>query len=288
MAEVADIIPGVLGRPVRHNDVGRSVRIDGADFFDVLAEDAVFEYVISVPGYPRRVVGRETVAGLYSGYGNSMVLHSSDELAVHHDREASVVVLEYAVHGRAVKSGRACDNRFVSVITIADHKITHWRAVPERTLDANSASQRLKSLCSLAPMKGASRRCAGGHGPTGDARRAFEHPDRDFGRRALQSVRQLPLVWAAAQLAPHCRRFPTSECALQVAMQHVLKVSDQLPTDRLHLIPKARRAEAERGEEARERLFVFDRQVPDGGGIDYESPEDWSGCCLEVVQPPFR
>ena len=27
-------------------------------FFDLLAEDAVFEYVITVPGYPRRVEGR--------------------------------------------------------------------------------------------------------------------------------------------------------------------------------------------------------------------------------------
>lgn len=35
--------------------------VDGEDFFDTLAEDAVFEYVISVPGYPRHVVGREAV-----------------------------------------------------------------------------------------------------------------------------------------------------------------------------------------------------------------------------------
>src|SRR5579862_6958487 len=91
--------------------------VDGDHFFDTLAEDAVFEYVISVPGYPRRVVGREAVAELYRGYGNTMVLHGSDELAVHRDREASVVVLEYAVHGRAVRTGRAYDNYFVSVIT---------------------------------------------------------------------------------------------------------------------------------------------------------------------------
>ena len=41
---------------------GLSGLVDGEDFFDTLAEDAVFEYVISVPGYPRRVVGREAVA----------------------------------------------------------------------------------------------------------------------------------------------------------------------------------------------------------------------------------
>ncbi len=90
-------------------------------------DDAVFEYVISVPGYPRRVEGREAVAELYRGYGDTMVLHGSDELAVHRDREASVVVLEYAVHGRAVSTGQAYDNHFVSVITIRDRKVTHWR-----------------------------------------------------------------------------------------------------------------------------------------------------------------
>ncbi|WP_406101280.1 nuclear transport factor 2 family protein [Streptomyces sp. NBC_01003] len=106
---------------------GLSGLVEGADFFDTLAEEVVFEYVVSVPGYPRSVVGREAVAELYRGYGETMVLHSSDELAVHRDREASVVVLEYAVHGLAVSTGRAYDNRFVSVITINDRKITHWR-----------------------------------------------------------------------------------------------------------------------------------------------------------------
>ena len=108
-------------------DEGLSGLVEGEDFFDTLAEDAVFEYVISVPGYPRRIVGREAVAELYSGYGETMVLHGSDELAVHRDPEASVVVLEYTVHGRAVRTGRAYDNHFVSVITITDRKITHWR-----------------------------------------------------------------------------------------------------------------------------------------------------------------
>ena len=32
--------------------------VDGEHFFDLLAEDVVFEYVITVPGYPRRVAGR--------------------------------------------------------------------------------------------------------------------------------------------------------------------------------------------------------------------------------------
>ena len=101
--------------------------VDGEHFFDLLAEDVVIEYVVTVPGYPRRVQGRRAVAELYRGYGEFMVLHGADELAVHHDPAASVVVLEYAVHGRAVHTGHAYDNHFVSVITIKDRQVTHWR-----------------------------------------------------------------------------------------------------------------------------------------------------------------
>jgi ketosteroid isomerase-like protein len=101
--------------------------VDGEHFFDLLAENAVFEFVISVPSYPRRVVGRQAVADLYRGYGDVMVLHSADGLAVHRDPETSVVVLEYAVHGRAVHTGRPYNNHFVSVITVKDRRVTHWR-----------------------------------------------------------------------------------------------------------------------------------------------------------------
>ncbi|WP_329253358.1 hypothetical protein OG223_26230 [Streptomyces sp. NBC_01478] len=101
--------------------------VDGDHFFDLPAEDVVVEYVVSVPGYPRRVRGREAVADLYRGYGDVMILHSADEPAVHRDPGTSVVVLEYAVHGHAVGTGRAHDNHFVSVITVKNREVAHWR-----------------------------------------------------------------------------------------------------------------------------------------------------------------
>src|ERR1700683_3350989 len=80
--------------------------VDGHHFFELLDEDVIVDYVVSVPGYPRRVVGREGVADLYRNYGaTGIVLHSADELAVHWDREASVAVLEYAAHGRVIRTG---------------------------------------------------------------------------------------------------------------------------------------------------------------------------------------
>lgn len=101
--------------------------VDGEDYYDLLAEDVVFEYVITVPGYPRRIEGRQGIVDLYNDYGDYVKLHSADNLRVHRAPETSVVVLEYEVHGTSVRTGRPYDNRFVSVVTIKDRKVTHWR-----------------------------------------------------------------------------------------------------------------------------------------------------------------
>ena len=101
--------------------------VDGEDFFDLLADDVVVEFVISVPGYPARVEGRQSVIDLYAGYDSFMKVHSADDLRVHRDPEASVVVLEYEVHGESVQTGRPYDNRFVSIVTIRDGKVAWWR-----------------------------------------------------------------------------------------------------------------------------------------------------------------
>jgi uncharacterized protein len=100
--------------------------VDGEDYFDLLAEDVVFEYVISVPGYPRRVEGRQGIVDLYRGYGDYIDLRSADNLRVHRDRETPVVVLEYEVHGKSVQTGRPYDNRFVSIVTVNVFNAVGW------------------------------------------------------------------------------------------------------------------------------------------------------------------
>jgi ketosteroid isomerase-like protein len=87
----------------------------------------VFEYVISVPGYPRRLQGRQSIIDLYSGYDDYTTVHSADDLRVYRDPEASAVVLECEVHGESVQTGRPYNNRFVSIITVKSQKVAHWR-----------------------------------------------------------------------------------------------------------------------------------------------------------------
>jgi uncharacterized protein len=100
---------------------------DGEHFFDLLADDVVFDYVITVPSYPRHVVGRAAVAELYRPYGEAFVLDRCFDLAVHRDRETGVVVLEYASEGQVLATGAAYTNRYISVLTITDRKVTRWR-----------------------------------------------------------------------------------------------------------------------------------------------------------------
>ncbi len=48
--------------------------VDGDHFFDLLADDVVFDFVITVPDYPRHVVGRDNLIELYRGYGSTFFL----------------------------------------------------------------------------------------------------------------------------------------------------------------------------------------------------------------------
>ena len=101
--------------------------VDGTDFFDMHAEDVVVEFIITVPDYPRRIVGREALAELYADYGNSIVQSDSSEVRRYYDPEKSVVILEYTMHGTVVRTGAPYVNRFISVITVRGRKIVHWR-----------------------------------------------------------------------------------------------------------------------------------------------------------------
>jgi ketosteroid isomerase-like protein len=101
--------------------------VDGDHCFDLLADDVVFDYIITTPGYPRHVEGRQAVAELYRPYGDTIVLDCCDDLAVQHDTNTGVVVLEYASQGRVVATGAPYTNRYISVLTIAGRKVGRWR-----------------------------------------------------------------------------------------------------------------------------------------------------------------
>jgi ketosteroid isomerase-like protein len=96
-------------------------------FFDLLAEDITVDYVVTVPGYPRHIEGRAAVAELYRPYGTMIILDRCFDLAVHHDATKGVAVLEYASEGHVVGTGRRYSNRYISVLTLREGEVAHWR-----------------------------------------------------------------------------------------------------------------------------------------------------------------
>ena len=106
---------------------GLSGLVDGEHYFDTIAEDAFFEFRYQFPGWPLTIRGRADLMARYSVYGNTIKLRSGDALIVHRSRDSRVVILEYEVHGTIVSSGAPYDNRLISVVTIENRKIVHWR-----------------------------------------------------------------------------------------------------------------------------------------------------------------
>jgi uncharacterized protein len=105
---------------------GLKGEVDGEHFWDAIAENAVFEFLYNFPGFANKIKGRKAYMNWFESYTN--VLHSSDNLKVYKSAQpANVIILEYEVHGKVPSTGKAYDNRFCSIITIADRKIIHWR-----------------------------------------------------------------------------------------------------------------------------------------------------------------
>ncbi len=105
---------------------GLKGEVDGEHFWDAVAENAVFEFLYIFPGFTRKIKGREAYMDWFSGYTN--VLHSADHLRVYKSAQPPhFFILEYEVHGKVASTGKAYDNRFCSIITIADRRIVHWR-----------------------------------------------------------------------------------------------------------------------------------------------------------------
>ena len=107
--------------------------VDGEHFFDMLAEDVVFDFIITVPNYPRHIVGRDNLIELYRGYGSTFFLDRCYDLRVHQSPSTSSVVLEYSSEGRVVATGQPYGNRYISVVVIKDRKVTAVARLPGST-----------------------------------------------------------------------------------------------------------------------------------------------------------
>jgi len=99
--------------------------VDGGDFFAKLADDCVWEYGFVFAGTVGRVEGRDAIREHFRGYHHILWLDAIDHEIVHPTPDG--LVLEYRSRGRGTQTGRPYNNQYISVLTIRDRKIVHWR-----------------------------------------------------------------------------------------------------------------------------------------------------------------
>jgi uncharacterized protein len=100
--------------------------VDGAHFFDIVADDIVYEVRYDL-GWPRVIRGRAALMAQFEGYVDAIRIRSADKLIVNRGDNGRVVVIEYEVHGTILATGVSYDNRFCSIIELAKRKIAYWR-----------------------------------------------------------------------------------------------------------------------------------------------------------------
>ena len=101
--------------------------VDGEHFFDIVADNVVYEVLYDFPGWPRIIEGRANLMENFRGYRDYIKIQSANNLIVHITDNGHVVVIEYEVHGTILATGAKYNNRFCSIIKIENQRITHWR-----------------------------------------------------------------------------------------------------------------------------------------------------------------
>ena len=101
--------------------------VDGDHFFDVVAQDIVYELRYEVLDWPRIINGRAKLMEQFKEYCANIELQSADNLVVHKMDDGRGVVIEYEVHGTVRATDVAYNNRFCSIISVANRRITRWR-----------------------------------------------------------------------------------------------------------------------------------------------------------------
>lgn len=102
---------------------GLAGMVEGEHFWDVVDEDAVFEFSYRFPGLSQTLNGRAAYMEWFSDYPN--ILSRADLLQVYKDPKKHAVILDYEVHGTA-PTGKEYHNRFCSIVRVENKKIVHW------------------------------------------------------------------------------------------------------------------------------------------------------------------
>ncbi|WP_422746517.1 nuclear transport factor 2 family protein [Mycobacterium sp. WMMD1722] len=99
---------------------------DMSTFADQWAPDGTMTFPFAPPGWPE-LSGRESVRSYLADYTENVDIQSITRMTRHDTTDPDTVVLEWAVTGTAVKTGKPYDIAYVAFITVGAHGIVAYR-----------------------------------------------------------------------------------------------------------------------------------------------------------------
>jgi uncharacterized protein len=94
---------------------------------ELVSEDAIMEFPYAPPGRPKRVIGRAALDQYLRRIEGLFAIESHTDPVVHRTTDPNVVILEYSIHARVNGNGQPYDQTYISVITLKDKKIVHFK-----------------------------------------------------------------------------------------------------------------------------------------------------------------
>ncbi|RYX85694.1 nuclear transport factor 2 family protein [bacterium] len=107
--------------------LGDLLRPEATTFLGMLTDDVVMEFPYAPPGGVHRVEGLAALTEYAAGLADILHIDSVNLEAFHHTAQSNVVVLEFVGKGTGVQTGRSYIQSYISVITLRDGLISHYR-----------------------------------------------------------------------------------------------------------------------------------------------------------------
>ncbi len=100
---------------------------EAGTFLDMVADNIVMEFPYAPPGGVPRVEGKAALAEYLPGAASLITIESMSQPVVHRAQDSNIAILEFTCAGHGTETGITYDQTYISVVTLADGYITHYR-----------------------------------------------------------------------------------------------------------------------------------------------------------------
>ncbi len=114
------------------------------EWIELWADDGVLEFPYAPAGRSSIYTGKDQILAYMQPLGGRMQMDSLDYFDLHPMADPNVVCFEMGFTGHIVETGAAYEQKYISIVHIADGKITRYREYwnPIVSMDANGGRDR--------------------------------------------------------------------------------------------------------------------------------------------------